>query len=259
MYEVDLIGRVATEFLRVSLQSDNADSNEGVSRFLLDRLTGEQVASICKRVLSDPYLNSKVEIKVPRKLVEDYDLPSDVLTDEKTTYWRNAACKKEAIILANTNDDQGQSLRDITSIGAKELKGAPDLWVNVAARDLPLTNDQKKYWQQALYGLQEANDCSIGQFSAYVVRVHDVIALEGVPVVRALGWALPALRIPKDSTFFESIPNKFLGHMNKWKKMFVDAYAKRGCYLCKRAIKSLDISLATIRSGSWSALSIIFI
>ncbi len=234
MSHVDLIGRVATEFLRRSLLRDNADQNDGVSRYLLDRLTGEQVACICNTLLEDPFLNSMIDLKVPRKLVGGFELPSEVLTDERTTYWRNAPCDKDAILLANTSDDQGQSLRDITAISASDLKGTPDLWVSVAAKDLPLTEDQKKYWEKALSGLREANDCSLEQFSAYVVKVHDIIALEGIPVVRALGWALPALRIPRDSTFFESISEKSLGYVSKWRQMFANAYSKRGCYLSKQ-------------------------
>ncbi len=234
MNHIDLIGQVTTELLHRSLESDNTDPSDGVSRFLLDRLTGEQVASICKSVLEDPILGSIVEIKVPRKLVDGYDLPSEVLTDEKTTFWRNAPCDKEAIILANISDDQEQSLRDITLIGARDLKKFPNIWVGVAAKDLPLIDDQKKYWEKALSGLQEANDCSLEQFSNYVAMVHDIIASESIPTVRALGWALPALRISRDSTFFESIPEKSLGYISKWRQMFANAYSKRGCYLQKQ-------------------------
>ena len=182
MNEIELIGRVATEFLKQHLMADG-NSDDGVARFLLDRLTGEQVARVCQNILNDPYLNSRVEIKVPRKLVSGFDLPEHILTNEKTTFWRNASCDKEAIILANTNDDQGQSLRDITSIGARDLKSAPELWVKVASKELPITDDSKKYWQQALRGLQDASECSLEQFSAYVVLTNHVIYTEGVPTI----------------------------------------------------------------------------
>ncbi|MED1855145.1 DNA translocase FtsK, partial [Brevibacillus borstelensis] len=235
MNEIELIGRVAIEFLRQNLLADDTtDSNDGVARFLLDRLTAEQVAEICHNILNDAYLNSKVAIKVPRKLVDGFGLPDAALTDQKTTFWRHASCDKNAIILANTNDDQGQSLRDITSIGARDLKSVPELWVNVVSKDLPLTEDQMKYWKQALRGLQDASECSLEQFSKYAVMVHDIIKSEGISVIRALGWALPALRLPRDSSFFESIPENGLGHMSKWRKMYFDAYTKRGCYLYKQ-------------------------
>ncbi|MEC0238375.1 FtsK/SpoIIIE domain-containing protein [Paenibacillus dokdonensis] len=244
MNQLELIGQVATEYLRRQLQ--NSQSEEGIARFLLDRLTGEQVSYICKTIYQDVLLSSTLAIKAPRKLVEGNGLPDEMVTDEKTTYWRNASCDKPAILLANTNDDQGQSLRDIARVGAGDLKGQPDIWVQVASKGLPLSDDQKKYWQQGLKGLQEANECSLDEFSEFVVKVRETIAEESVPVVRALGWALPALRIPRDSFYFDAIPENSLGHASRWKKMFVDAYTKRACYLYKQhpnrqIIESRDI------------------
>ncbi|MFD2670966.1 FtsK/SpoIIIE domain-containing protein [Marinicrinis sediminis] len=232
MNQLELIGRVATEYLRRQLQ--NSQSEEGIARFLLDRLTGDQVTYICKTISQDTTLVSTMVIKVPRKLVEGGGLSSDMVTDEKTTYWRNASCDKPAILLANTNDDQGQSLRDIARVGAADLKSQPDIWVQVASSDLPLSDDQKRHWQQALKGLQEANECSLEEFSEFTVKVRETIAENGIPVVRALGWALPALRIPRDSYFFDGIPENALGHASKWKKFFTDAYNKRACYLYKQ-------------------------
>ncbi|MEK8130868.1 FtsK/SpoIIIE domain-containing protein [Paenibacillus filicis] len=232
MNQLELIGKVATEYLRRQLQ--NSQSEEGIARFLLDRLTGDQVTNICKTISQDMQLVSTMAIKVPRKLVEGGSLPSEMVTDEKTTYWRNASCDKPAILLANTNDDQGQSLRDITRVGAGDLKSNPDIWVQVASNDLPLSDEQKKHWQQALKGLQEANECSLEEFSEFTVKVRERIAENGIPVVRALGWALPALRIPRDSYYFDAIPENALGHASRWKKLFTDAYNKRACYLYKQ-------------------------
>lgn len=230
--QLTLIGDVTVEFLKSHLSTEGRQE-EGVARFLLHLLSGEQVAHICKSIMEDPWLSKYIEIKVPRTLMRGIDITETVLTDEKTTYWRNASCSKPAILLANTNDDQGQSLNDITRIGAKELKGQYDTWVEVASRDLPLTDDQKSYWKQALKGLQSVSECSLEQFSAYVNMAQEKIDKDGVPVVTALGWALPALRIPRDSFYFDSIPATALGHASRWKKKFVDAFSKRACYLYK--------------------------
>jgi S-DNA-T family DNA segregation ATPase FtsK/SpoIIIE len=247
MNQLELIGQVATEYLRRQLQ--NGQSEEGVARFLLDRLTGEQVSYICKTISLDMLLASILTIKVPRKLVEGSGLPDDLVTDEKTTYWRNASCDKPAILLANTNDDQGQSLRDIARVGAGDLKSQPDIWVKVASKNLPLSDEQIKYWQQALKGLQEANECSLEEFSEFVVKVRETIAEDSVPVVRAIGWALPALRIPRDSYYFDAIPGNALGHASRWKKMFVEAYTKRACYLYKQHPNRQIIENSDIRSS----------
>lgn len=231
MNQLELIGKVAAEYLRQLLTLDQ--SEEGVARFLIDRLTGEQVAVICNTIIQNTYLKDSIDIKVPRKLVSGLGLSEEYVTDEKTTYWRNASCEKSAIMLANTNDDQGQSLRDITKIGAGDLKAQTELWVRVAGDGLTLTEEHKKYWQQALKGLQEANESSLEQFSEYIVMVREKINEDGFPVTRALGWALPALRIPRDSYYFDQIPEKALGHVHRWRKKYQEAYSKRACYLHK--------------------------
>ncbi|UPK44727.1 FtsK/SpoIIIE domain-containing protein [Paenibacillus pabuli] len=247
MNQLELIGKVATEYLRRQLQ--NGQSEEGTARFILDRLTGDQVTNICKTISQDMLLVSNMAIKVPRKLVEGSGLPSEMVTDEKTTYWRNASCDKPAILLANTNDDQGQSLRDITKVGAGDLKSQPDIWVQVASSNLPLTDEQKRHWQQALKGLQKANECSLEEFSEFTVKVRETIAENGIPVVRALGWALPALRIPRDSYYFDAIPENALGHASRWKKFFTDAYTKRTCYLYKQHPNRQIIENSEIRAS----------
>lgn len=232
MNSLELIGQVAAEYLRQQLQ--NSQMEEGVARFLLDRLTGDQVFYICQAISKDMLLSSTLAIKIPKNLVAGRGLPDEMVTDEKTTYWRNVSCDKPAILLANTNDDQGPSLGDITRVGAGDLKSHSDIWVQVASKDLPLSEEQKKYWQQALKGLQEANECSLEEFSEFVVKARVKIVEDSVPVIRALGWALPALRIPRDSFYFDSIPEKVLGHSSRWKKMFANAYSKRACYLYKQ-------------------------
>lgn len=232
MNELDLIGKVATEYLKSNLTMDG--ETEGIARFLLDRLTGKQVGRICKEILSDEMLKSYIAIKVPRKLVEEYNLPEDIMTEEKTTYWRNAPITKPAIILANTNDDQGQSLKDITTIGAKDLKNAPELWVSIASEGLALTEEQKKVWKQAINGLQSVSEYSLERFSLYIVEVRKKMLEDGAPLISALGWALPSLRIPRDSGCFKAIPEKSLGQKRKWADQYNSMRTKRACYLVKQ-------------------------
>jgi DNA segregation ATPase FtsK/SpoIIIE, S-DNA-T family len=232
MNELDLIGRVATAYIKANLNMDG--DSDGIARFLLDRLTGRQVARICEEILSDVELSSYIEIKVPSKLVEGFNLPERITTEEKTTYWRHAPINKPAIILANTNDDQGPSLRDITTIGAKDLKSNPEFWVNIASAGLALTDEQKKYWMQAINGLQNISDYSLERFSLYIVEVRNKIQMDSVPLISALGWALPSLRIPRDSAYFEAIPEKFLGHKKRWADLYQSAITKRACYLFKQ-------------------------
>ena len=104
----ELIGRVAASYLRDHLSGDDAT---GVARYLLDCLTADQTAAVAKAILADERLARLVEIKLPVHFVGTYGLPSEVLTTERTTYFRNAACEKSALLVANTGDDEEQSLK----------------------------------------------------------------------------------------------------------------------------------------------------
>src|SRR5579863_7078789 len=99
----ELIGSVVASYLRDHLSTEDGS---GVARYLLDCLTADQTAAIAKTILADASLSKLVEIKLPTHFVGGYGLPADVLTDRRTTYFRNAACDKSAQLLANTGDDE---------------------------------------------------------------------------------------------------------------------------------------------------------
>ncbi|MEG3437734.1 FtsK/SpoIIIE domain-containing protein [Pannus brasiliensis CCIBt3594] len=246
MRSIDLIGQVATKFLRKSL---NLEDSDGVARFLLDRLTGEQVTNICQSILVTPDLSPRIKIQIPRALVEGYNLPEAILTDEKTVHLRHAPCDRPCLLLANTNDDQGQSLKDIFPLGAGLLKEKIEFWVEVASEGLDLPEEQLKYWQKALKGLQSASECSLEQFANYVMDTRERIASESVPIINALGWALPALRLPRDSGYFEAIPEKEWGHAQKWQQKYQQAISKRGCLLIKQTPTRKAIEESELQSA----------
>jgi DNA segregation ATPase FtsK/SpoIIIE, S-DNA-T family len=239
MTTLQLIANVTLQLLRRELRLEEV--TEGVARFLLDRLTGAQVAEICRQILTTSDLCQNLEVKIPETLVadhiEEYQLPASILTSERTVYWRNAPCAKSAILLANTNDDQSQSLQDVTAISAKELKRENEFWVNAASTDLGLNSQETKWWEQALKGLQAANDYSLEQVAAYIASTRAYL-LENIgnpnALIEALGWSLSELRLPRDSSYFHStISIDKRTQMLSWKKAFRQVIAKRGCLLLK--------------------------
>ncbi|MGD9681877.1 MAG: FtsK/SpoIIIE domain-containing protein [Candidatus Obscuribacterales bacterium] len=237
-----LIGLTAAEVIRGYLSGE--DSQDGVARILLDRLTGPQVAEICRAILADPQLREACEIRVPRLLVEGENLPESIVTDEKTTHFRHSNCEKSGLILANTNDDQAESLGLITSIGAPSLKERADEWVSIASKGNLIPEEHLVHWIKALIACGRASEFSLDQFAQYVSDTRHRIESEGVALVQALGWSLPALRIPRDTGFFEAIPDKFRGQVNRWQRLFNQAVNKRKCLLVKEtpSRKSIDPS-----------------
>ncbi|WP_202077570.1 FtsK/SpoIIIE domain-containing protein [Caldalkalibacillus salinus] len=233
MNHLELIGKVAVEYLKTNIESE---SSEGTARFLLDRLSGPQVLIICKEILDDMYLKDIIDIKIPIELAKGNDLPDRIITKERTTRLRHTYTDKPVLLLANNNDDQGQSLRNIYTIGANDLKANTNLWIKVVSNNLPSINGSDRLlniWGKALTGLLSMNDCSLEMFSKYVVTTRERIEIDGASLIEALGWALPALEIPRDSGYFYSIPDNRLTYKNKWAAAYKEVKEKRSYFLHK--------------------------
>ncbi len=225
-----LIGKVAACYLRDRLSEDDST---GVARYLLDCLTANQTAAVAKTILADAMLAKLVEIKLPIHFVGNHGLPPDVLTKERTTYFRNAACDKSALLVANIGDDEEQSLKELVPIGAPELRSHPELWVTLASEGLPITDQHKQWWTKALQSLLEVRPYALDRFAEYVLQTRRAIE-DGQPVLFALGVALPALHVPRDTAFFCNLNEKTAGHVSKWKALYAQAIRNRGCYLVKQ-------------------------
>ncbi|MEY8752900.1 FtsK/SpoIIIE domain-containing protein [Alkalicoccobacillus gibsonii] len=233
MNHLELIGKVAVEYLKTNIESE---SSEGTARFLLDRLSGPQVAIICKEILDDVYLKDIIDIKIPIDLAKGNDFPYSIITKERTTRLRHTYTDKPVLLLANNNDDQGQSLRNIYTIGANDLKANTNLWIKVVSNNLPSINGSNhllNIWGKALTGLLSINDCSLEMFSKYIVTTRERIENDGTSLIEALGWALPALEIPRDSGYFYSIPDNRLTYKIKWAAAYKEVKEKRSYFLHK--------------------------
>ena len=193
----ELIGSVVASYLRDHISTEDAS---GVARYLLDCLTADQTAAIAKTILADSSLSKLVEIKLPVHFVGNYGLPAEVLTNARTTYFRNAACEKSALLVANTGDDEEQSLKDLVSIGASELLAHPELWISIAGDGLPLVDQHKQWWLKAIQALLEVKQFGLDRFAEYVLQTRHAIE-DGHPMLSALGVALPALHLPRDTGF----------------------------------------------------------
>lgn len=242
----DLIGAAGATSIRFRLEALTPDDE--LARYLLDRLTGEQVAAITRALLVDPATASKLMIALPRNLVGPFGLPETVITDERTVRVRNSACDQPAMLLANTDDDQGESLSDVTLIGAKQLTEESGPWVDAAAAGLGLSEGQIEGWKAALKGLNSADDWTLHQIGTYVAMTRERIATEAVPVAVALGWALPALRLPRDSGYFMGLGDKDREQPRRWKKLFEKLVSDRKPLLVKQRPNRQIIESEELRS-----------
>ena len=105
MTVAELIGRVVALFLRNELAEDRTAQTDGTARFTIDCLRPEHTAAIARQILADPGLAGQVEMKLPERFLAGQGLPEEVLTPLPATYFRNAACGKPVLLIANTGDD----------------------------------------------------------------------------------------------------------------------------------------------------------
>ena len=225
MNALDILGAVGAASLRNRLAT--LSDADGTARFMLDRLTGAQAAAVVKALLLDAPTAAKVFVAVPRSLVIGMGLPDAVITDERTVALRHADNQRPALLLANTDDDQGASLQDVTLIGAKQLSDEPQLWVQAASSGLGLPESQLAVWEATLRGLAATEDWTLHQISNYVELTRRCVAEDSKPLLEALGWALPALQLPRDSGYFLTLRPKDQESAARWKKLFNKLISER--------------------------------
>lgn len=246
MTVAELIGDVVAHYLRRAAEEPNSD---GTARYLLDCLDAAHVAATARSVLADPVLSARVEMHLPAAFLADQGLPEHVLTQKPATYHRTAPCARPVLLIANTGDNEEQSLREIPHVGSTELLEHPGLWVRAAGSGLSLTDEHKRWWEKALAGLFELRRTSLEALGAFVLRTRHSVEVEGLPVVQALGAALPALHLPRDTTYFSGIKPNSLGHASAWKSLFGAALKKRACFLLKQTPAQLSLSEDELRAA----------
>jgi S-DNA-T family DNA segregation ATPase FtsK/SpoIIIE len=238
----ELIGKTVTLLLKEELSGDRGSQAEGTARFTIDCLSAEHTAAVARQILAEPSLAAQIDLKLPQAFLVGQQLPQEVLTALPATYFRNATTEKPVLLIANTGDDEEQSLKEFIRIGGPELQEHPELWIKVASEGLSLSEQHAKWWEKALTGLQDLRVAPLDRIASYVLQTRAVIQNEGLPVLTALGTALPALRLPKDSVFSNRIKEAARGHTSAWKKEFNAAFRSRGCYLLKQTPSQLLLS-----------------
>ena len=63
----------------------------------------------------------------------------------------------------------------------------------------------------------EARPVSLERYSDYVSDVREAVSAQGQPLRCALGYALPALHLPRDTNFFNALNDTTSRYVSKWK------------------------------------------
>ena len=203
-----IIGRVGADILSRRL----SDSRQGDGKlpdtpalFRLDKLSPAQIASIVREILANPDLSAKVDLRIPSALVEGLGLPESALTALNAGAVRNAGTDKEALLTANGNEHNlADTLGHVTPLGAKELRSNEDAWVEATCHvsGIAPTPDDRIVFKSALKGMLAASDLSLIQLGEFCWKISEAISVRGHPIRDAIGWALPFVGLPRDTSFF---------------------------------------------------------
>ena len=233
-----IIGRVGADILSRRLADSrqvDAKQNDSAALFRLDKLSSVQIASIVREILKNPELSAKVDLKIPASLVEGEDLPEEALTTLNAGAVRNSGTVKEALLTANGNEHNlADTLGHVTALGAKELRSHEDAWVEATCHvsGIAPTPEDRLVLRSALRGLIAASDLSLIQLGDFCWKVSEAISVRGHPIRDAIGWSLPFVGLPRDTSFFSS--TKTYGPAwTPWRKAFEKLISARAPLLKK--------------------------
>lgn len=235
-----IIGRVGADILakRISdIRQADGSVQDSAALFRLDKLSASQVASVVRAVLANRDLANRVDLMIPESLAEGQGLPSEVLIQHNAGFVRNnAQTNKEAILTANGNEHNlADTLGHVTALGAKELRVDVWAWVEATCHvaGITLVLEDRLVFRAALKGLISASELSLVQLGEFCAHITEAMSsTRGLPIRDAIGWSLPKVGLPRDTSFFASA--KTYGTSDKpWKKAFEKLFTHRAPLLLR--------------------------
>jgi len=233
-----IIGRVGADILSRRLadarQSDGK-LPDSVALFRLDKLAPEQIAAIVREIIANPELAAKVDLRIPGALVDGQGLPAEALTTQNAGAVRNAGTTKEALLTANGNEHNlADTLGHVTALGAKELRANEQSWVEATCHVAGIfpTVEDRAVFRAALRGLISVTDMSLIHLGDFCAMVSEGTSTRGFAIRDAIGWSLPRVGLPRDTSFFSSA--KTYGHtVGPWRKAFDKLFVTRAPLLVR--------------------------
>lgn len=227
-----IVGRVGADILQRRLaDARQADGTlpDSAALFRLDKLSSGQIASIVREILANPDLAARVDLRIPETLVEGESLPPEALTAQNAGAVRNAGTAKEALLTANGNEHNlADTLGHVTALGAKEFRAQEAAWVEATCHvaGLGLALEDQAVFRAAIKALMAASELTLGQIGECCAWVSEASSVHGLPIRDAIGWALPCLGLPRDSSLFANT-RTYGQAAGPWRKAFDKLFSTR--------------------------------
>lgn len=205
----ELIAAVALDFMKDKLESEP----DGTQRICILGLDAEVVRAIASAVLADAVVSATTLVRISSVFDPEDQLPDDARSDEAITHWRH--CKlpsaKRAVLFGATQAElqrNDKSVEKITKIESDTLRERYEAWIEcVGLSDIHLGAAQRAHLKAALKAANESHAArTISSFADFVLQVASAVMKGGLPLQKAIDNALPALRLPRYSAYFDRIP-----------------------------------------------------
>ncbi len=235
-----IVGRVGADILakRINdVRQADGSAQDSTALFRLDKLSSSQVAAVVRAVLANHDLVARVDLMIPESLVEGQGLPPEALIQHNAGFVRNnAQTSKDAILTANGNEyNLADTLGHVTALSAKELRADEGAWVDATCHVggiAPVLEDRQVF-RAALKGLISANDLSLVQLGDFCANIIEATSLSrGLPIRDAIGWSLPKVGLPRDTSFFSNA-RAYSTSYKAWKKAFDKLFTHRAPLLLR--------------------------
>jgi len=248
----ELIAAVALDFIKGYLDQEP----DGSMRFCMLGLEASLVRSIAEAVLADPDASSDAAVRIPNLFDPEATLPPEARSDQSITHWRHCRLPEgiRAVLFAASHEElqrNDKSVEKITKIETDTLRARYDAWVDQVGLTPVYLDGPKR--DHLLTALQSANNThaarTIETFADFVLSIAEGIVTKGLPLQKAIDNALPSLKLPRYSGYFDRIPEKKRYSTKEWDKIFKGLHSKVRPLLVRETEKGEPIPREQLRTN----------
>ncbi|WP_321393979.1 FtsK/SpoIIIE domain-containing protein [Emcibacter sp.] len=225
----ELIAAVALDFIKGHLDQEP----DGSMRFCMLGLEASLVRSIAEAVLAVSETSSDIAVRIPSLFDPEGALPSEARSDQSITHWRHCRLPENirAVLFAASQEElqrNDKSVEKITKIETDTLRAHYDAWIDQVGLTSVYLDETKR--RHLLTALQSANNThaarTIETFADFVLSIAEGITTKGLPLQKAIDNALPSLKLPRYSGYFDRIPETKRNATKEWDKIFKGLHSK---------------------------------
>ncbi|MCG8050217.1 MAG: DNA translocase FtsK [Candidatus Thiodiazotropha endolucinida] len=219
----ELISAVALCYISEQLFREQ----EGTVRFCMVGLEASLVTAIANAANNNHEIAGHVEINIPEIFNTDSTLPTELISNESITHWRhcNLPDGKRGVLFAATQEElqrNDKSVEKITKIETDTLRSEYNSWIDKSGITAQVLDDSKRrHLKTALISANETHAArTIETYAEFVLSISNGILDQGLPLQKAVDNALPSLKLPRNSGYFDRISDVKRGQLAEWNKIF---------------------------------------